>query len=110
MMAPGGNGQGQNRSCKNRLHYLTLVCGGGLRNTNRLKVRHHLFLAIRPPRWQMQLRAQLVARLVSLESFADVAAALYQNPARAAAVHGMEIEPVLNLRGIGIPELFIDCL
>src|SRR6185503_16025484 len=54
------------------------------------------------------VRAQLRGVLVAGEGALGGGRALHQNPAGTAAIDGVEIVAVLDLRAIGITELFVD--
>src|SRR6185295_12193983 len=80
------------------------------RHSNRLQRSYDFGATILKPGGQVELGSQLLLGFVFFERTRSVAAALHQNSAGATAVHRIEIEPVFDLGGIRVAELFINRL
>jgi hypothetical protein len=81
---------------------------GGFGDAERFETLHHFFFAIGPPWRKMKGSAERRFLFVFQETAGDIAAAFDEDAAGAAAIHGVEVEAVLDFGSVGVAELFVD--
>src|ERR1700722_5344425 len=79
-------------------------------NLYRLQLRQHFLGSVLPPRWQMQLAAEMFTVLVAEESRLLTARALHQNSAGRPHVHRIKVVAILDVESVGKAKLFVDAL
>src|SRR5215469_8596985 len=82
----------------------------GFGNRDGLQHGHDLGAALFKPRRQQEVRAEAVPRLILAEAASRGSCTFDENAAGTTAVDRVEVEAVLNLRAIGVAELFVNAL